>query len=332
MKSPVHALALLIAVAFAWGVIYLFGLEFAEGDVYPRFSSLRADPDGAKLLYESLAAVPGIRVSRNYLPLETLPGESQTVVLLGIAARNLAGAAPLLKKIAERGNRVLAAMEPADARPGSLLQAWGLTLGVEGDDPPHAWFRSAEGWIEMERRGDRILAIERAFGSGSVALLAESGAFTNESTVQSHRLQLVTRALGHPRQIVFDESHLGIAESGSVVSMARKMRLSGVAMGLAICAALWIWRASSTFPPPRAVAPSDRLAGRTAHAGLLTLLRRNIAPRDLAETCWQQWLSFNRTKIPPERAERAAAIAREARGPLEAVREIQRVIHAKGPL
>src|SRR5262245_14320893 len=133
MKSPVHALALLIAIAFAWGVIHLFGVEFAEGDVYPPYSSLRADADGAKLLYESLAVVPGIHVSRNYLPLEALPGEAQTVVLLGITPRNLAAAAPLLKKIAERGNRVVAAMEPEGARPESLVEAWGLTLEIKGE-------------------------------------------------------------------------------------------------------------------------------------------------------------------------------------------------------
>lgn len=335
MKSPVHALALLIAVAFVWGVIHLFGVEFAEGDVYPKYSSLRADPDGSKLLYESLAALPGIRISRNYLPLETLRGEGQTVVLLGVRAQDLAAAAPTLKRLAERGNRIVAAMNPDTAKPDSLLQAWGLALEVEaesGDRGARASFSAAVGWIEMERLGRRLLAIERAFGTGSVALLTESIDFSNESTVASDRLQLVTRALGHPQQIVFDESHLGIAESGSVVSLARKMRLSGLAMGLAICAALWIWRASSTFPPPRAAVRSDHLAGRTSQAGLLTMLRRNIAPRELTGVCWNQWLAFNRNKIPPERAQRAAAVARESRTPVDAAREIQRVIHAKGQL
>ena len=48
MKSPVHALALLIAVAFVWGVIHVFGVQFAEGSAYPRYSTLRADPGGAQ--------------------------------------------------------------------------------------------------------------------------------------------------------------------------------------------------------------------------------------------------------------------------------------------
>ena len=328
-----HALLLLIALAFAWGVIHLFGVEFAEGDVYPRYSSLRADPEGAKLLYESLAAVRGIRISRNFLPLATLPGQAQTVVVLGISPRALSESAAVLKKIAERGNRVLAAIEPdEDTRPDTLLGAWGVSLNVASDPDrgPTASFGAAADWIEMERIGTRLVAIERAFGTGSVALISESSAFSNESTVESSRLELVTRALGHPQHIVFDESHLGIAETGSVVSMARKMRLSGLAMGLAICAALWIWRVSSAFPPPRPAPKSNRLAGRTSHAGLLTLLRRNIAARDVARVCWEQWLSFNRNAIPPERAERAAAAARETRRPVEAVREIQRLIHAKG--
>lgn len=325
MKSPAHALALLLALGFVWGVIHLFDMEFAVGGVYPRYSSLRSDPDGAKLLYESLALIPGIRVSRNYLPLETLAGEGQTILLLGISPSDLAERAPVLKQIAERGNRVVAAMSPMKVPDGLLLASWGVVL----DPADRLAFASAEGWIEMQRDRGKLTAIERAFGKGSVALLTTSANFTNESTVSASALPLVTRTLGHPQRIVFDESHLGIAESGSVVALARRMRLTGLALGLAICAALWIWRASSAFPPPLAAPARDRLAGRTSHAGLLTLLRRNIAPRDLAAVCWQQWLSFNRTKITPARAERARA-ASEHRDPVAAAREIQTAIHAKG--
>jgi len=178
-----------------------------------------------------------------------------------------------------------------------------------------------------------VLAIERDFGKGSVVLLAESMDFSNRSTAATLRLRQVSGALGPYRRIVFDENHLGVAESGSVVGMARQFRLTGLAVGLALAAALFLWRNSTSFPPPAAARAGERLSGRTSQAGLLTLLKRHIPPAELAAVCWREWLSTNGHQAPPERRKRAEAIlAASARRPLEATREIQALLHAKGKL
>ena len=67
------------AAAFAFGIVYLFDLRFEAGDVYPPYSSLRADPLGAMALYESLEKIPGLSVSRDFSASDTLPEEPQTV-------------------------------------------------------------------------------------------------------------------------------------------------------------------------------------------------------------------------------------------------------------
>ena len=134
-------------------------------------------------------------------------------------------------------------------------------------------------------------------------------------------------------RVVFDEQHFGIAESGSVVGLARRFRLTGMAAGLALCAALFIWKNASGFPPPAAAERSETLAGRTSISGLFTLLRRHVKPADLAAACWNEWLAGNRASVSPERMARAHAILRDRAGqPLDAVREIQNVLHSKGPL
>ncbi|HTV39760.1 MAG TPA: DUF4350 domain-containing protein [Candidatus Sulfotelmatobacter sp.] len=69
------------AAAFAFGVVYLFDLRFDAGDVYPPYSSLRADPLGAMALYESLEKIPGINVRRDFSNSDSLPAEPQTVYL-----------------------------------------------------------------------------------------------------------------------------------------------------------------------------------------------------------------------------------------------------------
>lgn len=69
------------AAAFALGIAYLFDLRFEAGDVYPPYSSLRADPLGTMALYEGLERIPGVEVSRDFSTSDEMPKEPQTLYL-----------------------------------------------------------------------------------------------------------------------------------------------------------------------------------------------------------------------------------------------------------
>ena len=75
MKRAPYVVFFLAAVVFFAGMSMLFDREIASGSVYPEYSSLRSDPDGAKLLYDSLARLPGITVDRSFM---SLAGSSET--------------------------------------------------------------------------------------------------------------------------------------------------------------------------------------------------------------------------------------------------------------
>jgi hypothetical protein len=330
MKSK--ALAILLALGFAATVVYVFGVEFAAGDVYPEYSSLRADPKGAKLLLDSLARIPGVSAERSYLPLDFLQEDQATVLLLGLDPESFANTpTPYLKsieKLAARGNRVVAALEhDPDAglpRGDALAAMWQVTFGLDpGRKDPYLYFEASRDWKVLESIGPRLLALERPFGKGSVVLLAASDDFNNESSAAGDRLTLVSAAIGPNRRILFDEPHLGISESGSVVGLARRFHLTGMAFGLALCAALFIWKNASTFPPPAAV-EAGRLPGRTSLSGLLTLLRRHIPENQIAAVCWREWTAAHRREITPARAIQAEEILRHsAARPLDAARDLQ---------
>jgi len=339
-KAPVppapgaHVVLLILLAGFAAGVMYLFGVQFAAGDVYPEYSSLRSDPMGTKLLFESLARMPAVTVARNYLPLDVL-GESGAVFLIGLNPGSFGEddeGLQRIEKLARSGHRVLAAMAPpseyTDLMALPLDRAWHVKLGADTNHKHvhRLYFTEAKDWNVLDRVGPKMLAIDRDFGEGSIVLFAESDDFTNGATVAADRLEMVSMAIGASSHVVFDEQHLGIAETGSFVGLARRFRLTGLAMGLAICAALFLWRSASGFPPPTS-RQDVPLSGRTSLAGLLTLLRRHIPPDELAATCWQEWLSANRRKVPPERLEQAARIVRSASShPLEAAREVHAVM------
>ena len=66
-------LALVLAAIFIGGLARLFALRYEVGDVYPPYSSLRADPLGTKALAAALGALPGIEVRTNFKPLPRIP-------------------------------------------------------------------------------------------------------------------------------------------------------------------------------------------------------------------------------------------------------------------
>jgi hypothetical protein len=332
--------ALLLAAGFTWGVLHILGAQFSTGDLYPEYSSLRSDPEGCKLLFDTLSRIPGISVGRNYAPLGYLDEAPGAVLLLGIGVTSAdRDFIQQTQELARRGNRVVAAMASEDteqpAEHGPLEELWHIRLAVDpkpGSAHPLSFAR-ADGWEIRQREGSRILAVERAFGMGRVLLLAESAVFSNESLISGGRLEQISETLGPVMRVTFDEAHFGIAESGSVVALIRRFRLTGLVFGLAIVLALLLWKNTSAFPPRGEAHDPQGYTGRTSSEGLMALLQRHVRPKDLVQTCWEEWLKSNRREIPPERAALASTIvSSESSNPLQAMREIQAALRAKGKL
>ena len=79
-----------ILAVFLIGTARLFELRFKSGDVYPPYSSLRADPLGSKAYFEGLASIESLTVSRNFRSISRLgSGRGTTFFLLGTHAHDL---------------------------------------------------------------------------------------------------------------------------------------------------------------------------------------------------------------------------------------------------
>ncbi len=82
MKKIFPVMALVVfGAGFAVGVVYLFLLRFEAGDVYPPYSSLRADPLGTMAFYESVQRMPPLTVRRDFSVANRLPEEKDTTYL-----------------------------------------------------------------------------------------------------------------------------------------------------------------------------------------------------------------------------------------------------------
>ncbi len=74
-----------VLAAFCFGLYDLFRLRYESGDVYPEYSSLRADPLGTMALYEALGRLPGVSVQRDYSAENQLP-RGRSITYLHLAA------------------------------------------------------------------------------------------------------------------------------------------------------------------------------------------------------------------------------------------------------
>lgn len=76
-KAAVSAFLILFLAA---AVIHLMLLRHKTGDIYPPYSSLRSDPLGVKIFFESLKAIKSLTVSRNYKPLKKIRHNNESTL------------------------------------------------------------------------------------------------------------------------------------------------------------------------------------------------------------------------------------------------------------
>jgi hypothetical protein len=109
------AALVLVALIFGAGVVHLLHLRYARGDVYPPYSSLRADPLGARILHDALAESGAVAVDRNFASWSRLEGGAATTVLiLGLPPGTEADQALIefAHRLALGGSRVVLTLAP----------------------------------------------------------------------------------------------------------------------------------------------------------------------------------------------------------------------------
>ncbi len=109
-----RVLLVLVLTGLVLGLGRLVQLRFDRGDIYPPYSSLRADPLGAKALADSLAEMPGCEVRRHLRSGPQLPdGRGAALLFLGMDSRQMEhvpeAEAEALERFAREGGRVVMA-------------------------------------------------------------------------------------------------------------------------------------------------------------------------------------------------------------------------------
>ena len=352
MRNKVIGGGLLFGIAaFVYLFVQMQSLTSAAGNSYPLYSSLRSDPLGAKALHDALAETGEYQVSRSYKPVRAERAPNALILRLGMTsiAWSLSGGKPEgWEKMALAGARVVVALHGSmpDEKPskgmrsiearlqihlyGRTIKAGQTTepvtknseLGLRIDDPI---------WSCLLNGEQGCLVAERTYGKGSVVLTTRPYLLSNEGLRTSRDAVLLAAILGTPQMIIFDEESLGIEESGSLMGLLRRYRLTAALCVLLAWGVLFIWRGSSSLLPHRPSGVS-MLAGRGSVAGLTNLLRRSISEKQLIATCLEEWKK-SKTVMPAYQLARVARMelaAAETTGSLvETYRKIAKILQEK---
>jgi hypothetical protein len=158
-RTFLWVILLAVVAALAGGLLHLLQLRFAAGDVYPAYSSLRSDPLGTKALYESLGALRGVTVERNY-DVSSLPGEGRdsTLVVAGLATAWTQQAPPadyeMIERFAAEGGRVVILFDPEMAKSFSMTLQQARAQQRKAQLQREEAKRKAEGRKEPEPRNE----------------------------------------------------------------------------------------------------------------------------------------------------------------------------------
>jgi hypothetical protein len=291
---------LIIVAALAWGLEQVVVSPLDTGAAYPEYSSLRSDPMGAMALYESLAKV--VKVERLYKSrMRSDPGPGTTILVLGVEpvawSKLKEDTLKEYEELTSKGARLVIAFLPVskpwvdkEARP--VEARWDIHFtykaqDADSDDTPRKSaleFKAGPVWKPLDDG-----ALERPMGKGTVVLASDSYPLSNEGLREEHDSDLIVKLAGPATEVVFDENHFGVVETGSVVKLMRKYHLEGALAVLVLVAALFLWRSASSLLPSRAPLAEQALTGRDSLEGMTALLRRGIAEKDLVRICVEEW-------------------------------------------
>ena len=338
------AVALLLA-ATGFAVTRLFEVSTRGGEAFPEYSTLRSDPMGAKVLHDSLAALPGYRVERSFKPFNQFKPRSAAVVFLlaSSAGSNLLGDC---RKWAEAGSRIVLVLAPRQKAPTEkpgrentpVEEEWKLRFEPSSGDRRWTAFKPLdESWrvLRQTGTGGEATVVEKRFGgTGSLVLAGETILISNEGLYRDRNSELLLTLFDGRRVVIFEESHLGVVQSGSVGQLLRRYRLGGAALVLVMLFALFFWRSAVSFLPHQQRTDASA-ASVTSHAGqdaLVNLVRASVPSAALttaAQILWHRSSRLMKTWSPPRR-ERVARLLEEAAGPpLETWRRAHEILKRK---
>ena len=211
LKRPAILCAcLLSAAALLFGLVRLFELRLDRGDLYPAYSTLRADPLGASVFYESLNDLPGVSAQRYFEEtFKSDDGRARALFVLGADSYSMNELSrsefDTLQRFVFNGGRVVIAYYPevSEARPARILQS-GETNNVSPPQKRRHSHAKSDRSVD-ENQGETNTAPEKI---GDTNKVSSSNSPTNAVRKSSRYARRHKNSTGDPNQDPQDEDDL----------------------------------------------------------------------------------------------------------------------------
>lgn len=270
---------------FLAALIPRLGQSIAQSSALPEWSTMRSDPLGAKVLFEALKALLPQPVERNFEPWEQTASRRAQYVLLGVSPLLLRDVKPL-EHLLQSGGIVLLALRAPAGKVGLRTERYGFLHHRDEDRQPSLILRD-DTWICVLGRRESCRLAEKKLGQGRVWLLADAAPLSNRALHEHRDTSLLVSIFGAGLPVVFDESHLGVTDTGGVGTLLRRYRLLPALGLLLIVGLLYIWRNSVSMLPERQ--PVEAAMTPQPAASLRTLLSQNIPRSKILDTIVTEW-------------------------------------------
>jgi hypothetical protein len=322
-----------IFTLFFLGTLFLLHTRLKKGESFPEYSSLRADPVGTKVLFESLRRIKHLNVTRNYQSLQKVTYTESTIFFINIdpgdlTARNLF--TDQIDTLLRRENRVVISFgkclssqniagsfhsekkESTAFNPGIRFECESVRKSEVTDSanvfrgmnwPGSLQLYPDSTWkVLVSRESCMVLGEKKVYGGELIVInngynLSNQGLRENSRAIQSN--PLISYCIGSSSTVIFDEWHHGIVKRMGVSALIQKFGFIPVIVFLMLWFLLLVWHINginSKISEPRTVRPDESEADT-----LLLLLTSKIPPAKLDENCRQEWQeSFAERILPPE--------------------------------
>lgn len=299
-------LALLL---FIINISSLMQQRFERGDIYPHYSSLRKDPLGCSLFFESLEQLNDLNVQQYFSePPESRNQRTQFLIGVPLGSFNIVKQA---FQSAADGDQVVISFQTHSRISGQdklaiqreeWMKHFGFEIGlsshqsekrIELNQQLYPWYSNltfqhlTPKWNEeLPLNSGNARAIQAKWGQGNIWLYTDSYLFSNECFDQSPPLSYLSQFIPQSSNIIFNEVHHGIESHIGISDLVARYHLQGVVLGVILLALLYIWSCSIPMIPKHA--SFNKALQSTEHSsqsGLKLLLERSLSSSQALKQC-----------------------------------------------
>jgi hypothetical protein len=146
------------------------------------------------------------------------------------------------------------------------------------------------GWRTIYRKNGKPVVVERYLGKGTIVLVSDSFFLTNEAMKGTRSSLFLVWLTGGHHRVVFDETHLGVAEQTTIMTLIKRNGLIPFLISLLVIGILVAWKQVVPLLPVR-----GETAGETVEvtdnrpSAMAGLFRRNIRDDRILTVCVDEW-------------------------------------------